>query len=89
MTQDLLSAPQYHGANILVETHSPLKVAQRLGWHVTFAKGCNICDWVPSGYPNQPCSRGPDGKPPPPPDTSNITAAVAVAKAADVKITHP
>lgn len=86
MTQDLLSAPQYHGSNTLVETHSPLMVAQQLGWHVTYAKGCNICDWVPQGYPNQPCSKGVDGKsaPMPPPDTTNISAAVAVAKAADV-----
>eukprot|EP01048_Picozoa_sp_COSAG05_P037571 COSAG05_NODE_17598_length_322_cov_1.632287_1_plen_105_part_10 len=42
MTQDLLSAPQYHGQNQLVETHSPLLVAQQQkGWHVTYARGCN------------------------------------------------
>ena len=28
-TQDLLSAPQYHGRNHLVDTHSPLRVAVR------------------------------------------------------------
>jgi hypothetical protein len=117
MTQDLLSAPQYHGQNQLVETHSPLMVAQgQKGWHVTYARGCNICDWKPRGYPNQPCSIGPAtaaaaaaagaattaaaaeanrsssssnmGMPSllPPPDTSNISAAVAVAKAADVAV---
>lgn len=88
-TQDLLSAPQYHGANTLVNTHSMVQVAQRRGWDVTSAKGCNICDWVPPGYPNQPCSRGSDGKDPnpmPPPDTSGIADAVAKAKAADVAV---
>eukprot|EP01052_Picozoa_sp_SAG31_P040124 SAG31_NODE_5733_length_2354_cov_1.622616_1_plen_581_part_00 len=60
MTQDLLSAPQYHGQNQLVSSHSPLMVAQgQKGWHVTYARGCNICDWKPRGYPNQPCSIGP------------------------------
>ena len=55
MSQDLLSAPQYHGQNQLVNTHSPLSVAQQLkGWDVTYARGCNICDWVPRGYPNMP-----------------------------------
>lgn len=88
MTQDLLSAPQYHGQNRLVETHSPLMVAQARGWQVTYSRGCNICDWVPKGYPNQPCSVGPDGKGSNTshPDTSNITAAATAAKAADVAI---
>eukprot|EP00040_Diaphanoeca_grandis_P037541 m.245586 g.245586 ORF g.245586 m.245586 type:complete len:1015 (+) comp33837_c3_seq28:144-3188(+) len=87
-TQDLLSAPQYHGQNILVNSHSPLQVAIRRGWDVSYARGCNICDWTPQGYPNQPCSHGPDGKNGkyPPPDTSQIAAAVAAAKAADVAI---
>jgi beta-xylosidase len=88
-TQDLLSAPQYHGQNTLVDTHSPLQVAWRRGWDVTYAKGVNICDWQPQGYPNQPCSRGKDGSDPsplPPPDTSGIAAAVAAAKAADVAV---
>ena len=57
-TQDLLSGPQYHGTNRLVNSHSPLQVAVRLGWDVTYAKGCNICDWVPPGFPNMPCSIG-------------------------------
>ena len=90
-TQDLLSAPQYHGENTLVSSHSPLLVAQRRGLNVAtrFAKGVNLCDWVPPGYPNQPCSRGRDGKDPhplPPPDVSGIPAAVAAAKGADVAI---
>jgi beta-D-xylosidase 4 len=88
MTQDLLSAPQYHGQNHLVDTHSPIMVAERLGWHVSYAKGCNICDIVPRGYPNQPCSVGVDGssKPQPTPDTSGIDAAVAIAKSSDVAL---
>lgn len=88
-TQDLLSAPQYHGQNTLVNSHSPLQVATRRGWNVAHAKGCNICDWVPAGYPNMPCSVGPKGdnpKPLPAPDTSGIAAAVAAAKAADVAV---
>ena len=87
-TQDLLSAPQYHGSNTLVESHSPIAVALRRGWNVSYAKGVNICDWVPLGYPNMPCTIGKDGKagPMPPPNTSGIPAAVEVAKAADVAI---
>ena len=90
-TQDLLSAPQYHGQNILVNSHSPLLVAQRRGLDIgsRVAKGVNICDWVPPGYPNQPCSRGPNGKDPhplPPPDISGIPAAVTAAKSADIAI---
>jgi beta-glucosidase-like glycosyl hydrolase len=93
-TQDLLSAPQYHGRNTLVDSHSPLLVARRRGWDVEYQRGVNICDWVPPGYPNQPCSRGPGGaggaadptKPLPPPDTSGIAAAVAAAAAADVAV---
>jgi len=87
-TQDLLSAPQYHGSNTLVQSHSPLSVARRRGWNVSHAKGVNICDWIPPGYPNMPCTVGKDGKggPMPPPDTSGIPAAVRAAKAADVAI---
>ena len=88
-TQDLLSAPQYHGQNTLVNSHSPLQVADRRGWDVTYAKSCKICDWVPAGYPNMPCSVGPKGDNPnplPAPDTSGIAAAVAAAKAADVAV---
>ena len=50
-TQDMLSAPQYHGQNTLVNSHSPLLVALRRGWAVTYEKGCNICDVQPKGYP--------------------------------------
>jgi beta-D-xylosidase 4 len=39
-TQDMLSAPQYHGQNTLVNSHSPLLVAQRRGWDVTYTRGC-------------------------------------------------
>ena len=57
-------------------------------WCIRYNKGCNICDWVPPGYPNQPCSRGKDGKdgPLPLPDDTGIPAAVAAAKAADVAV---
>ena len=56
---------------------------------MTYAKGVNICDWVPLGYPNQPCSLGPDGNHSgnyPPPDVSGIPPAVALAAAADVAV---
>lgn len=87
-TQDLLSAPQYHGANQLVDSHSPLMVAQARGWDVTYAKGVNICDSRPPGYPNQPCGITAlrQHKQPPAPDTSGIAAAVVAAKAADVAV---
>lgn len=81
-TQDMLSAPQYHGTNRLVNSHSPLLVARARGWNVTYARGCNICDIVPAGYPNMPCH----GPVPPAPNTSMIPAAVAAARAADVAI---
>eukprot|EP01051_Picozoa_sp_SAG22_P007922 SAG22_NODE_576_length_8982_cov_21.167736_5_plen_259_part_00 len=45
-TEDLLSAPQYHGQNKLVSSHSMLLVAAVRGWQVTAAKGVNICDTV-------------------------------------------
>ena len=89
-TTDMLSAPQYHGANTLVDSHSPLLCARRRGWNVSFSRGCSICDWVPAGYPNQPCSKGPPGAKPdqplPPPDTSGIAAAAKVAAASDVAV---
>jgi hypothetical protein len=83
-----LSAPQYHGQNKLVESHSMLMVAQARGWTVTYSTGCNICDTRPPGYPNQPCgiSALRQHKPPPAPDTSGIAEAVAVAKDADVAV---
>lgn len=77
-TQDLLS--NYHGANLLVNTHSPFQSAARAGMQVTYAKGCNICDVVPKGYPNMPCVPSQQT------DTSGIAAAVAAAKAADVAV---
>lgn len=80
-TQDMLSAPQYHGQNTLVNSHSPLLVAQRRGWQVTFSHGCNICDKRPTGYPNFPCQVKDSEA-----DRSNFSEAVAVAKAADVAI---
>jgi hypothetical protein len=49
-TTSLLS--NYHGTNKLVDTHSPLQAAVAAGMHVTYTKGCNICDLIPTGYPN-------------------------------------
>lgn len=49
-TQALLS--NYHGTNTLVDSHSPLQSAIAAGMQVTYAKGCNICDVVPAGFPN-------------------------------------
>lgn len=77
-TQAMLS--NYHGENTLVNTHSPLQVAQRSGLDVAYAKGCNICDVVPPGFPNMPC---PPGKAK---DRSGFAAAVAAAKSADVAV---
>lgn len=55
-TQDFLS--NYHGTNTLVDAHSPLAAAASRGLDVMYAKGCNICDIVPPGYPNMPCPPG-------------------------------
>ena len=44
-TQEFLS--NYHGDNTLVNSNSPLLTALARGLHVTYAKGCNICDEVP------------------------------------------
>ena len=77
-TQDLLS--NYHGDNTLVNAHSPLAVARARGLDVTYARGCNICDVVPPGFPNNPC---------PPGQATNATmvpAAAAAAAAADVAV---
>ena len=80
-TQDMLSAPQYHGQNTLVNSHSPIQVAIRRGWSVTHERGCNICDAQPKGFPNFPCQiKDSDA------DRTNISKAVAAAKAADVAI---
>eukprot|EP01052_Picozoa_sp_SAG31_P038508 SAG31_NODE_5161_length_2706_cov_2.869582_3_plen_465_part_00 len=80
-TQDMLSAPQYHGQNVLVNSHSPLQVALRRGWTVTYERGCNICDARPNGYPNFPCQvRDADA------DRTNISKAVAIAKGADTVV---
>lgn len=55
-TQKLMSAPGYHGSNTLVDAHSPLQVAQRRGWAVTYAHGCEICDNMDGQpYGNNPC----------------------------------
>eukprot|EP00054_Salpingoeca_dolichothecata_P016214 m.94675 g.94675 ORF g.94675 m.94675 type:complete len:813 (+) comp21873_c0_seq1:123-2561(+) len=77
-TQDFLA--NYHGTNTLVNSHSPLLVAQRNNISVSYARGCNICDVQPPGYPNMPC---PPGKAT---NTSGFAQAVEVAKAADVAI---
>jgi hypothetical protein len=47
---------------------------------VTYARGCNICDIVPPGYPNMPCPPGQAT------NTSGFPAAVAAASAADVAV---
>lgn len=77
-TQAFLSS--YHGSNTLVDSHSPLMVAQSRGLNVAYSSGCNICDIVPPGFPNMPCPPGKAN------DTSAIPAAVAAAQAADVAV---
>ena len=42
-TQSLLS--NYHGSNELVNSHSPLLAAKAAGLTVSYAMGCNICDF--------------------------------------------
>ena len=74
--QDFLS--NYHGTNTLVDSHSPLAAAASRGLAVTYARGCNICDVVPPGFPNMPCPPG-DAT-----NTSGFAAAAAAAAAADV-----
>ena len=68
----------YHGDNELVNSHSPLMVAAARGLSVTYSRGCNICDVVPGGFPNMPCTKATD--------TSGIAAAAAAAAAADVAV---
>ena len=75
-SQALLS--NYHGDNVLVDSNTPLLEAQRQGLSVAYARGCNICDAVPAGFPNMPCTRAGDA--------SGIPAAVAAAAAADVAV---
>jgi len=75
-TQSLLS--NYHGDNQLVDSHSPLMAALARGLSVTHSRGCNICDTVPRGFPNMPCTKATD--------TSGIAAAAAAAAAADVAV---
>ena len=77
-TQDFLS--NYHGSNTLVDAHSPLAVARARGWAVSYARGCNICDVTPPGFPNMPCPPGAAS------NASMIPAAAAAAAAADVAI---
>ena len=52
--------------------------ARARGLSVTFAQGCNICDEVPPGFPNMPCTKASD--------SSGIPAAAAAAAAADVAV---
>ena len=75
-TQSFLS--NYHGTNQLVNSHSPLQVALARGYAVTYSLGCNICDVIPPGFPNMPCTKASD--------TSGIASAAAVAAAADVAV---
>ena len=75
-TQEFLS--NYHGTNTLVNENSPLMAARARGLDVTYARGCNICDSVPPGFPNMPCTQATD--------RSGFAAAVAAAAAADVAV---
>ena len=75
-TQSFLS--NYHGDNELVNSHSPLQAGLSMGLNIDYGLGCNICDTVPPGFPNMPCTQAGD--------TSHIPAAVAAAQAADVAI---
>jgi hypothetical protein len=61
--------------NTLVDGHTPLLAARARGLDVSHAKGCNICDVLPKGYPTQPC---PDGEAT---ATSGIDAAIQLAQA--------
>ena len=70
-----------HGQNTLADSHSPLLVAQRRGWAVSYERGCNVCDQQPKGYPNFPCQvKDSDA------DRSNFTRAAAAAQAADIAV---
>lgn len=81
-TQKLMSAPGYHGANTLVNTHSPLQVAQRRGWAVTYSHGCEICDNMGGKpYGNNPCRATAHEY-----NTSGFPQALAAVEAADVVV---
>jgi beta-glucosidase len=75
-TQEFLS--NYHGENVLVNAGSPLQTALARGLSVHYERGANICDEVPAGFPNMPCTRSGDA--------SGIPAAAAAAAAADVAV---
>jgi hypothetical protein len=75
-TQAFLS--NYHGENRLVNSHSPLQVALSRGYNVSYALGCNICDEIPPGFPNMPCTKAID--------TSGIARAVALAASVDIVV---
>lgn len=68
----------YHGENTLVNANTPLLAAAAAGLTVTYSPGCAICDTLPPGFPNMPCTRSGD--------ESGIPAAVAAAAAADVAV---
>jgi beta-D-xylosidase 4 len=78
-TQAFLS--NYHGDNRLVDSHSPLAAALARGLDVVYSRGCNICDSVPPGFPNMPCTTKSF-------DTSGIAPAAAAAAAADVAVLY-
>ena len=80
-TQDMLSAPQYHGQNKLVDSNSPLMAAMRRGWSVTYAQGCNVCDARPRGYPNMACEIPKANA-----SRANFSSALDAAKAAQVAV---
>jgi hypothetical protein len=61
-----------------VDSSTPLLEAQRQGISVAYARGCNICDALPAGFPNMPCTQAGDA--------SGFPAAVAAAAAADVAV---
>lgn len=75
-TQSFLSS--YHGDNTLVDSHSPLQVGLSMGLNINYSLGCNICDVIPPGFPNMPCTQASD--------TSHISAAVQAAQMADIAI---
>ena len=77
-TQAMLS--NYHGVNELVDEHSPLQAATARGLEVIYARGCNICDIVPVGFPNIPC---PPGRAT---DKTGFDEASQAAAAADVAV---
>ena len=80
-TQKLMSAPGYHGTTTIVNSYSPLMVAQRKGWDVSYAVGCQICDEQPQRYPNEPCRVNVSAA-----NTSGFAEALAVAHEADVVV---